>query len=168
VDMASTGEVGCIGDDTNEAILKSMLSVGYTIPKKNILLSTGDARQKAEMLNASRLLVKNGYNLFATGGTYKYFVENNVPATRVLWPSESGEERGALEMIQNREIDFVVNIPKNLTESELSNGYKIRRAAVDFNIPIITNTRLATAFIISFCNLPVEEIQIKSWDEYTL
>ena len=168
VDMASTGEVGCIGDDTNEAILKSMLSVGYTIPQKNILLSTGDARQKAEMLNASRLLVKNGYKLFATGGTYKYFVENNVPATRVLWPSESGEERGALEMIQNREIDFVVNIPKNLTESELSNGYKIRRAAVDFNIPIITNTRLATAFIISFCNLPVEEIQIKSWDEYTL
>ncbi len=168
VDMASTGEVGCIGDDTNEAILKSMLSVGYTIPKKNILLSTGDARQKAEMLNASRLLVKNGYNLFATGGTYKYLVENNVPATRVLWPSESGEERGALEMIQNREIDFVVNIPKNLTESELSNGYKIRRASVDFNIPIITNTRLATAFIISFCNLPVEEIQIKSWDEYTL
>lgn len=168
VDMASTGEVGCIGDDTNEAILKSMLSVGYTIPQKNILLSTGDARQKAEMLNASRLLVKNGYNLFATGGTYKYLVENNVPAIRVLWPSESGEERGALEMIQNREIDFVVNIPKNLTESELSNGYKIRRAAVDFNIPIITNTRLATAFIISFCNLPVEEIQIKSWDEYTL
>jgi carbamoyl-phosphate synthase large subunit len=167
VDMASTGEVGCIGDDTNEAILKSMLSVGYSIPKKNILLSTGDARQKAEMLNASRLLVQHGYKLFATDGTYKFFVDNNVPVTRVLWPSESGDERSALEMIQNKEIDFVVNIPKNLTESELSNGYKIRRAAVDFNIPLITNTRLATAFIISFCNLPIEEIQIKSWDEYT-
>ncbi|MDD2293998.1 MAG: ATP-grasp domain-containing protein, partial [Bacteroidales bacterium] len=167
VDMASTGEVGCIGDDTNEAILKAMLSVGYSIPKKNILLSTGDAKQKAEMLTASKLLIDKGYNIFATSGTYRYFIENNIPATRVLWPDETGSERSALEMIHNKEIDLVVNIPKNLTQSELDNGYKIRRAAVDFNIPLITNTRLATAFIISFCNLPIDEIQIKSWDEYT-
>ncbi|MDD2595269.1 MAG: carbamoyl-phosphate synthase (glutamine-hydrolyzing) large subunit [Bacteroidales bacterium] len=167
VDMASTGEVGCIGDDTNEAILKAMLSVGYSIPKKNILLSTGDAKQKAEMLKASKLLIDNGYNIFATGGTYKYCVENNIPATKVLWPNEEGKEKNALQMIHDKEIDFVVNIPKNLTQDELDNGYKIRRAAIDFNIPLITNTRLATAFIISFCNLPIDEIQIKSWDEYT-
>lgn len=167
VDMASTGEVGCIGDDTNEAILKAMLSVGYSIPKKNILLSTGDAKQKAEMLKASKLLIDNGYNIFATGGTYKYCVENNIPATKVLWPNEEGKEKNALQMIHDKEIDFVVNIPKNLTQDELDNGYKIRRAAIDFNISLITNTRLATAFIISFCNLPIDEIQIKSWDEYT-
>lgn len=166
VDMASTGEVGCIGDDTNEAILKAMLSVGYSIPKKNILLSTGDSKQKAEMLTASKLLIDKGYNIFATGGTYRFCVDNNIPATRVLWPDETGEERSALEMLQNKEIDLVVNIPKNLTQSELDNGYKIRRAAVDFNIPLITNTRLATAFIISFCNLPIDDIQIKGWDEY--
>lgn len=166
VDMASTGEVGCIGDDTNEAILKAMLSVGYSVPKKNILLSTGDSKQKAEMLTASKLLIEKGYNIYATGGTYKFCVDNNIPATKVLWPDESGEERSALEMLQNKEIDFVVNIPKNLTQSELDNGYKIRRAAVDFNIPLITNTRLATAFIIAFCNLPIDEIQIKGWDEY--
>ncbi|MDD3201534.1 MAG: carbamoyl phosphate synthase large subunit, partial [Bacteroidales bacterium] len=124
-------------------------------------------KQKAEMLTASKLLIDKGYNIFATSGTYRYFIENNIPATRVLWPDETGSERSALEMIHNKEIDLVVNIPKNLTQSELDNGYKIRRAAVDFNIPLITNTRLATAFIISFCNLPIDEIQIKSWDEYT-
>lgn len=166
VDMASTGEVGCLGDDTNEAILKSMLSVGYTIPKKNILLSSGDGRQKAELLNASKLLIENGYKIFATGGTYKYCLENNIPATKVLWPSESGDEPKALDMIHNKEIDLIINIPKNLTQGELDNGYKIRRAAVDFNIPLITNTRLASAFIIAFCNIPIENIQIKSWDEY--
>jgi len=167
VDMASTGEVGCIGDDTNEAILKAMLSVGYTIPKKNILLSTGDAKQKAELLYSSRLLIEKGYNIYATGGTYKYFIENHVPATKVLWPDETGEGKKALEMIHSKEIDFVVNIPKNLTQSELDNGYKIRRASIDFNIPLITNTRLAAAFIIAFCNLSIDEIKIKSWDEYT-
>lgn len=165
VDMASTGEVGCIGDDTNEAILKAMLSVGYRIPGKNILLSTGDARQKADMLYASKLLSDRGYNLFATGGTYRYLKENSVPVNLVYWPSENNEPQ-ALSMIQNKKIDLVINIPKNLTREELENGYKIRRAAVDFNIPLITNTRLATAFIIAFCSKKLEDIQIKSWDEY--
>ncbi len=165
VDMASTGEVGCIGDDTNEAILKAMLSVGYRIPEKNILLSTGDARQKADMLQAARLLAEKGFNLFATGGTYKYLEENNVPVKLVYWPSEQTEPQ-ALKMIQEKKIDLVINIPKNLTQVELDNGYKIRRAAVDFNIPLITNTRLATAFIIAFCTKKIEDIQIKSWDEY--
>ncbi|MCK9304378.1 MAG: carbamoyl-phosphate synthase (glutamine-hydrolyzing) large subunit [Bacteroidales bacterium] len=165
VDMASTGEVGCIGDDTNEAILKAMLSVGYRIPEKNILLSTGDTRQKADMLYASRLLSERGYTLFATGGTYRFLIENNVPVNLVCWPSEESEPQ-ALTMIQNKQIDLVINIPKNLTQVELENGYKIRRAAVDFNIPLITNTRLATAFIIAFCTKKTEEIQIKRWDEY--
>lgn len=165
VDMASTGEVGCIGDDSNEAILKSMLSVGYRIPEKNILLSTGDAKQKAEMLSTYKLLVSRGYNLFATDGTYRFLVENNIPATRVYWPSEPGEPQ-ALSMLQEKKIDFVVNIPKNLTQVELENGYKVRRAAIDFNIPLITNTRLASAFINAFCTIPIENIQIKSWDEY--
>ncbi len=166
VDMASTGEVGCIGDDSNEAVLKSMLSVGYRVPKKHILISSGDARQKADLLNASKLLVMKGYELYATGGTYKYLTENDVKATLVFWPSETGHEPQALKMIQEKRIDMVINIPKNLTQTELDNGYKIRRASVDFNIPLITNTRLASAFINAFCNLPLEEIQIKSWDEY--
>ena len=166
VDMSSTGEVGCIGDNTDEAILKAMLSVGYKLPEKNILLSTGDARQKADMLQACTLLARHGYNLFATAGTYKFLVENDIPVTKVLWPNEEGEDRSALDMIHNREIDLVVNIPKNLTPGELTNGYKLRRAAIDFNVPLITNARLATAFIISFCNMSVDDIQIKSWDEY--
>lgn len=166
VDMASTGEVGCIGDDTNEAILKSMLSVGYRIPKKNILISSGSARQKADLLYASKLLTEKGYNLFATGGSHKYLVDNNIPATLVFWPSESDKEPQALNMLQEKKIDLVINIPKNLTQVELDNGYKIRRAAVDFNIPLITNARLASAFIIAFCNMEIEDIQIKSWDEY--
>lgn len=166
VDMASTGEVGCIGDDSNEAILKAMLSVGYTVPRKNILLSTGDAKQKAELLGAAKLLVSKGYNLYATGGSYKYLVDNNVPATRVYWPSEASMEPQAMSLLHKKEIDLVVNIPKNLTQEELDNGYKVRRAAVDFNIPLITNARLASAFINAFCAIPQEEIQIKSWDEY--
>ena len=172
VDMASTGEVGCIGDDFNEALLKSVLSVGYTIPSKNILVSSGDALQKADLLNACRLLAKNGYTLFATGGTYKYLIENEVPATRVLWPSEtedkelSAQYEPALKMLQDKEIDLVINIPKNFTSVELSNGYKIRRAAIDFNIPLITNARLATAFIRAFCSMEIDDIQIKSWDQY--
>ena len=166
VDMASTGEVGCLGDDTNEAILKSMLSVGYRIPEKNILLSTGDAKQKAELLDAAKALAEKGYNLFATGGSWKYLVENNIPATRVYWPTEPSMEPQAMDMLTNKQIDMVVNIPKNLTKEELENGYKVRRAAVDFNIPLITNARLASAFINAFCNVPLEKIQIKSWDEY--
>lgn len=166
VDMASTGEVGCIGDDTNEAVLKSMISVGYTVPKKNILISSGAAKNKAELINACKLLAQNGYNLYATGGSHQFLVDNNIPSTRVYWPTEPGQYPQALEMVHNKEVDMVINIPKNLTQIELENGYKIRRAAVDFNIPLITNTRLASAFIISFCNMSVDDIQIKSWDEY--
>ena len=166
VDMASTGEVGCLGDDTNEAILKSMLSVGYKIPQKNILLSTGDAKQKAELLDAAKLLADKGYSLYATGGSWKYLVENNIPATRVYWPTEPSMEPQAMDMLSNKQIDMVINIPKNLTQEELENGYKVRRASVDFNIPLITNARLASAFINAFCNVPLDKIQIKSWDEY--
>jgi carbamoyl-phosphate synthase large subunit len=166
VDMASTGEVGCIGDDTNEAILKAMLSVGYRIPKKNILISSGSSKQKADLLVASKLLSQKGYNLFATGGSHKYLIENSIPATLVHWPSDPDNQPQALDMIQQKKIDLVINIPKNLTQVELENGYKIRRASVDFNIPLITNARLASAFIISFCSMGIEDIQIKSWDEY--
>ena len=166
VDMASTGEVGCIGDNTDEAILKSMLSVGYSIPKKNIIISSGDAKQKAELLKACRLLADKGYTIYATGGSHKYLSENNIPSIRAYWPTEEGNEPQALEMLQNKQIDMVINIPKNMTHTELTNGYRIRRAAVDFNIPLITNTRLASAFIISFCNMTEDEIEIKSWDEY--
>ena len=166
VDMASTGEVGCIGDDTDEAILKAMMSVGYDIPKKNILISSGDGKQKAELLYACQLLAKHGYTIYATGGSHKFLEDNNVPSTRVYWPSEQGQGPQALDMIHDKQIDLVINIPKNLTEEELKNGYTIRRAAVDFNIPLITNARLASAFIIAFCNMPLEGIQIKSWDQY--
>ena len=172
VDMASTGEVGCIGDDFNEALLKSILSVGYTIPEKNILVSSGDALQKADLLNACRLLAAHGYTIYATAGTYKYLVENEVAAERVLWPSEcedpelSSQFESALKMLQDKKVDLVVNIPKNFTSVELANGYKIRRAAIDFNIPLITNARLATAFIRAFCSMGIDDIQIKSWDQY--
>lgn len=166
VDMASTGEVGCIGLDTSEAVLKAMLSVGYQIPQKNILLSTGTTKQKADMLEAAQLLHQKGYNLFATGGTHQFLTDNGIPAVKVYWPSESDREPQALEMLHNKQIDLVVNIPKNLTQKELNNGYKIRRAAIDFNIPLITNARLASTFIQAFCSLSIDDIQIKSWDEY--
>ena len=165
VDMASTGEVGCIGEDTSCAVLKAMLSVDYRIPKKNILLSTGNAKQKAEMLEAARLLASKGYNLFATGGTARYLKENNVPCSLVYWPSEDGQPQ-ALDMLHKKEIDMVVNIPKNLTAGELDNGYRIRRAAIDLNIPLITNARLATAFIKAFCTMTLDDIAIRSWQEY--
>ena len=165
VDMASTGEVGCIGMDTSCAVLKAMLSVGYRIPKKNILLSTGTMKQKADMIDAARMLVNKGYKLFATGGTHKALAENGIESTHVYWPSEEGHPQ-ALEMLHNKEIDMVVNIPKNLTAGELSNGYKIRRAAIDLNIPLITNARLASAFINAFCTMSVDDIAIKSWAEY--
>ena len=166
VDMSSTGEVGCLGDDTNTALLKSMLSVGHRIPKKNILLSTGGAKQKVEMLDAAKMLIDNGYKLFATAGTSKFLTENGIENTHVLWPSEEGDEPKALDLLHNHTIDMVVNIPKNLTSSELSNGYKIRRAAIDLNVPLITNARLASAFIYAFCTTKLEDIGIKAWGEY--
>lgn len=165
VDMASTGEVGCLGDDSGTALLTAMLSVGHRIPKKNILLSTGGAKQKADMLEAARTLKEHGYELYATGGTSRYLTENGVENNLVYWPSEEGTPQ-ALTMLHNREIDMVVNIPKDLTVSELSNGYKIRRAAVDLNIPLITNSRLASAFIQAFCHIDMDDLPIKSWSEY--
>lgn len=165
VDMASTGEVGCIGEDSPSAVLTAMLSVGHRIPKKNILLSTGSAKHKVEMLGAARLLVEKGYKLYATGGTSRFLTENGIENTMVYWPSEEGQPQ-ALDMLHQKNIDMVVNIPKNLTSGELSNGYKVRRAAIDLNIPLITNVRLASAFINAFCTLDVENIAIKSWDEY--
>ncbi len=166
VDMASTGEVGCLGDDTNTALLKSMLSVGQRVPEKNILLSTGGPKQKAEMLDAARQLVKNGYKLYATVGSSKFLTENGVENTMVYWPSDADKHPQALDMLHNHEIDLVVNIPKDLTVSELSNGYKIRRAAIDLNVPLITNSRLASAFINAFCRVKIEDIDIKAWGEY--
>lgn len=165
VDMASTGEVGCIGSDTSCAVLKAMLSVGYRIPEKNILLSTGTMKQKADMMEAARMLRSKGYRLFATGGTHEAFAANGIESTRVYWPSEEGHPQ-ALDMLRDKEIDMVVNIPKNLTAGELDNGYKIRRAAIDLNIPLITNARLASAFISAFCTMSLDDIAIKSWDEY--
>lgn len=166
VDMASTGEVGCIGDDVSEAILKSMLAVGQRIPEKNILLSTGMAKQKVAMLDAAKLLASKGYNLYATGGTHRFLEENGVSSTLVYWPSETGKEPQALKMLHEKKIDMVVNIPRDLSAGELDNGYKIRRASIDLNIPLITNARLASAFINAFCTLSVDDIQIKSWQEY--
>ncbi|MDR3220135.1 MAG: carbamoyl-phosphate synthase (glutamine-hydrolyzing) large subunit [Dysgonamonadaceae bacterium] len=165
VDMASTGEVGCIGDDYYEAVLKSMLSVGMRIPKKNVLVSSGTMRSKLDTLNACRLLQQKGYTLYATEGTHRFLSENNIPSIHVYQPSEGGKPN-ALDMIHDKQIDLVVNIPKNLTEGELSNGYKIRRGAIDFNIPLFTNSRLASAFIQAFCEIDMEKIPIKSWDEY--
>ncbi|QIK58625.1 carbamoyl-phosphate synthase (glutamine-hydrolyzing) large subunit [Dysgonomonas sp. HDW5A] len=165
VDMASTGEVGCIGDNFHDAMLKSMLSVGYRIPKKTVLFSTGPAKSKVALLEAAQLLHEKGYDIYATGGSQKFLVDNGVPATQVYWPSED-QKPSALEMIQNKQIDLVVNIPKNFSSSELNNGYKIRRAAIDFNIPLLTNSRLASAFIQAFCKVNVDDLEIKAWDEY--
>ena len=166
VDMSSTGEVGCLGDDTNQALLKSMLSVGHRIPKHTVLLSTGSAKQKADMLGAARMLVNHGYKLYATGGTSRFLTENGIENTLVYWPSEEGQQPQALDMLREHKIDMVVNIPKDLTVSELSNGYKIRRAAIDLNVPLITNSRLASAFINAFCTLSIDDIDIKAWGEY--
>ena len=165
VDMASTGEVGCLGDDVSEAVLTSMLAVGQRIPEKNILLSTGTPKQKVAMLDAAKLLADKGYNLFATGGTHRFLAENNIPSTLVYWPSEAGKPQ-ALDMLHERKIDMVVNIPRDLSACELDNGYKIRRAAIDLNIPLITNARLASAFIKAFCTMNMDDIHIKSWQEY--
>lgn len=165
VDMASTGEVGCLGQDTSCALLKAMLSVGYRIPQKGILLSTGAPKQKADMLEAARMLQQQEFTLYATGGTSAFLEENGVKSVRVYWPSEEGTPQ-ALDLLHRKEIDMVVNIPKNLSSSELDNGYKIRRSSIDLNIPLITNARLASAFIGAFCSMKVEDLAIQSWNEY--
>jgi carbamoyl-phosphate synthase large subunit len=165
VDMASTGEVGCIGDDYYEAVLKSMLSVGMRVPKKNVLISSGTFRSKVDTLDACCKLSEKGYTLYATEGTHKFLSDNGIPSIHVFQPSEKGKPN-ALDMIHDKQIDLVINIPKNLTEGELSNGYKIRRGAIDFNIPLFTNSRLASAFIQAFCEIDMNKIPIKSWDEY--
>lgn len=166
VDMASTGEVGCLGDNTSTALLKAMLSVGHRIPKKTVLLSTGTPKQKAEMIDAARMLVDHGYKLYATGGTSRYLTENGIENTTVYWPSELDKQPQALTLLHDHKVDMVVNIPKNLTEGELSNGYLIRRASIDLNVPLITNSRLASAFIQAFCTVSLDNIGIKSWREY--
>lgn len=166
VDMASTGEVGCLGEDSRSALLKAMLSVGQRVPEKNILLSTGDGKQKAEMLAACAMLRDHGYKLFATPGTSRYLDENGIENTLVHWPSEEGKQPQALDMLHNKDIDMVVNVTKNLSTGELSNGYKIRRAAIDLNIPLITNARLASAFIYAFCTQKLDDLEIKCWQEY--
>ena len=165
VDMASTGEVGCIGENYYEAILKSMLSVGHRIPKKNILISSGPTRSKVELLNSTRMLIEKGYNIYSTAGTAKFFKENGIDTQILYWPDED-KEPNIMEYLHDRKIDLVINIPKNHTKRELDNGYKIRRAAVDYNIPLITNARLASAFIYAICKVDPTEIAIKSLDEY--
>ena len=166
VDMASTGEVGCIGDDTASALLCAMLSVGHRIPKKGILLSTGPGKQKADMLRAAQQLISHGYQLYATGGTSRYLTDNGIENTLVHWPSEEGQQPQALDLLHSHDIDMVVNVPKNLSVGELTNGYKIRRAAIDLNIPLITNSRLASAFIDAFCTKSLDDIEIKAWSEF--
>jgi carbamoyl-phosphate synthase large subunit len=165
VDMASTGEVGCLGDHFDDALLTAMLAVGHRIPEKNILISSGPIKSKVALLEPCRLLVKKGYQLFATKGTYQFLKENGVEVTLVGWPDEESALK-ATDMIASRAFDLVINIPKNLTKRELTNGYHIRRGAIDFNIPLLTNARLAAAFIYAFCKIGVDDIQIKSWNEY--
>lgn len=166
VDMASTGEVGCIGDNIHDAVLQAMLSVGYTIPKKNVLISSGPLRDKIELLTSARLLKEKGYNIFATAGTQKFLVENGVEATLLHWPDEPEKQPNTLDYIREKKLDLIINIPKDLSKSELKNGYHIRRNGIDFNIPLITNSRLAGAFITAFCKMDIKDIPIKSWDEY--
>jgi len=165
VDMASTGEVGCLGDDSSEALLKSLLSVGITIPKKNILISSGEPKSKVDLLDACRLLYRKGYQIYATRGTHQFLMDNGVASIPVQWPDEEGEYN-VKDMIAAKKFDLVINIPKNVTRRELANDYTIRRSAIDFNIPLLTNARLASAFIFAFCNLTMEDVKIKSWDEY--
>ncbi|MDL2224570.1 ATP-grasp domain-containing protein, partial [Bacteroidales bacterium OttesenSCG-928-M06] len=167
VDMSSTGEVGCLGDDYNEALLSAMMAVGYEIPKKGVLISSGAAKSKVDMLDACKLLSEKNYQIYATSGTQKFLQENGISATTVDWPDEEGVNN-VIEIMSQHKIDFVVNIPKNNTRRELTNGYKIRRAAIDHNIPLLTNARLASAFIEAFCTMSEKDIQIKSWQEYQL
>ncbi len=166
VDMASTGEVGCIGDDFSEALLKSLLSVGYRIPKKNIMISSGATKEKVDLLDACKMLQKHGYKIYATGGTHRFLSDNGIESIMVGWPDEDKNVLNVMEMISEKKFDLVINIPKDATHRELSNGYAIRRGAIDFNIPLITNARLASAFIRACCEKSMDDIQIKSWDEY--
>ena len=166
VDMASTGEVGCIGNDSSEALIKAMVSVGNRVPSRGVLLSTGTPKQKADMLDAAHELANRGYTIYATGGTHAYLNDNGIPAIRVYWPSQSDMQPQAIDLLHEHKVDMVVNIPKNFTDMELSNGYKIRRAAIDLNIPLLTNARLASAYIDAFTTQPLDEMEIKSWDEY--
>ena len=165
VDMASTGEVGCIGDDTSEAILKAMISVGHRVPEKGVLFSNGNMKQKISLLDSARRIEKRGLTVYATEGTCKFLNDNGVKALPAYFPGDDRKPQ-IIDLLQKKEIDLVVNIPKNLTVKELSNGYKIRRAAVDLNVPLITNTRLAAAFIRAFCEISPEDVSIKAWDEY--
>ena len=165
VDMSSTGEVGCIGDDYYDAVLKAMLSVGYKIPNRNVMISSGPVRDKLELLNSARLMIGKGLNLFATKGTFEFLNANGIHSTMLHWPDE-GKQPNVLDYIRNKQFDLVINIPKNLSQGELANDYTIRRSAIDFNIPLITNSRLASAFIFAFTKIPMEDISIKSWNEY--
>ncbi|MDE6065661.1 MAG: carbamoyl phosphate synthase large subunit, partial [Duncaniella sp.] len=167
VDMSSTGEVGCIGDDFDEALLNAMLATGFDIPSKGIMLSSGAAKSKVDLLEPSRLLAAKGYNIYATAGTAAFLNEHGIPAKPVHWPDECADsEDNVMTMIADHKFDLIVNIPKNHTKRELTNGYRIRRGAIDHNIPLITNARLASAFIEAFCNMKPEDISIKSWQEY--
>ncbi len=163
--MASTGEVGCIADNYYEGILQAMLSVGYSIPKKSVLFSSGPARSKLELLISAKMLLKRGYKLYATGGTHEFFTKNKVE-TEILYFPDEDKKPNTLDYLKEKKIDLVINIPKNLTKSELDNDYKIRRNAIDYNIPLITNARLASAFIYAICKIDINDIAVKSWDEY--
>ncbi|MCF0174770.1 MAG: carbamoyl phosphate synthase large subunit, partial [Bacteroidales bacterium] len=172
VDMSSTGEVACISKDFDEALLLSLLSVGNNIPSRKVLLSMGDPKQKADLLGACRKLAGCGYALYATCGSWKYLEENNIPVTRALWPSEEenaelkAQYKSALDLVRNREVDMVISIPKDFTQAELSNGYKVRRATIDCNIPLFTNARLATNFIHAFCSMRPSDVEVKPWSEF--
>jgi carbamoyl-phosphate synthase large subunit len=166
VDMASTGEVACIGENYYEAVLKSMLSVGYNLPVKNVLISSGPSRSKVELLKSAQMLTERGYNLYATEGTHKFFMDNGINNTLLYWPDEEDRHPNTIEYIKNKKIDLVINIPKNYTKRELKNGYQIRRNAIDFNVPLITNARVASAFIYGICKYELKDISIKSWDSY--
>jgi len=165
VDMSSTGEVGCVGETYHEALLKSMLSVGYTIPHKNVLISSGPMRSKIELLESARMLVNNGYKLFATDGSAQFFKENGIEVTKLFWPDEKTIPN-TVDYIKNNQIDLIINIPKNHSRKELNNGYQIRRNAVDFNVPLITDAPLARDFIHALCTLKMDEMEIKSWKKY--
>ena len=167
VDMASTGEVGCIGHDFNDALLTAMLSVGYRIPEKTVMVSSGPTKSKVQLLEPCKLLQEKGYTIYSTGGTQNFLQANGVNSIAVCWPDDEQEgELKVMDMIRSKQFDLVINIPKNLTKRELTNGYQIRRGAIDYNIPLLTNARLASAFIQAFCTITADDIQIKSWSEY--